>query len=134
MVAVGDGYVVAVGVAVGDGYVVAVGVGVGVGVGVAVAVGVGAGVGVADWVETGVGLEDGEDEPWPGEGELDGLCERSAEGESDLAEPDCPDGSADGPDWSAEDADLVSRDAGGCEVVTGTAEGLGGSPLAAASG
>ena len=118
-----------VGVAVGDGYVVAVGVGVGV----AVAVGVGVGVGVADWVATGVGLEDGEDELRPGDGERDGLCERSGEGESGPAEADGPD-APDAPDAPTDDADLVSRDPGCCAVVTGTAEGLGGSPLAAASG
>jgi hypothetical protein len=118
-VAVGDGYVVGVGVgvgvgvAVGDGYVV--GVGVGVGVGVAVAVGVG--VGVVDLVETGVGLEDGGDELRPGDGERDGLRERSDDGESDPS-----------------DADRVWRDPGRGELVTGTAAGLGGSPLAAASG
>jgi hypothetical protein len=125
--------VVGVGVAVGDGYVVAVGVGVEVGVGVAVAVGVGVATGGVDWVATGVGLEDGEDELRPGDGERDGFCERSAEGESDPLEADGP-AVPDGSDGPADDADLVSRDPGRCEVVTGTAEGLGGSPLAAASG
>jgi hypothetical protein len=113
-----------VGVAVGDGYVVAVGVGVGVGVGVAVAVGVGVAAGVVDWVATGVGLEDGEGELRPGCGERDGLCERSGEGESGPAERE---GSAgpDRSDGSADDADRDGRDPGRCEVVTGTAAGLG---------
>jgi hypothetical protein len=112
--------VVGVGVAVGDGYVV--------GVGVAVAVGVG--VEVVDLVETGVGLEDAGDELRPGDGERDGLCECCDDGESDPSEP------ADlaGSDGLAEDADRVRRDPGRREVVTGTAVGLGGSPLAAASG
>jgi hypothetical protein len=120
--------VVGVGVAVGDGYVVGVGVGVGVDVDVEVAVGVDVGVGVAvgvvdDDVDTGVGLEDGRDERWPGDGERDGSFE-PGDGESDPAEMA----------GVADDADRVSRDRGGSEVVTGTAAGLGGSPLAAASG
>jgi hypothetical protein len=118
-VAVGDGYVVGVGVAVGDGYVVGVGVAVAVDVGVDV----GVGVGVGDAVDTGAGLEDGGDERWPGEGERDGSFE-PGDGESDPAEMA----------GVADDADRVSRDRGGSEVVTGTAAGLGGSPLAAASG
>ena len=39
-----------------------------------------------------------------------------------------------GSDGLADDADLVWRDPGRRELVTGTAAGLGGSPLAAASG
>jgi hypothetical protein len=148
-VAVGDGYAVAVGdgyvveVAVGDGYVVGVGVGVGVGVavgdgyvvgvGVGVAVAVGVGVGVVDLVETGVGLEDGGDELRPGDGERDGLRERSDDGESDPCDPGAP-ARADGWGGLADDADRVWRDPGRGELVTGTAAGLGGSPLAAASG
>jgi hypothetical protein len=119
-----------VGVAVGDGYVVGVGVGVGAGVDVGVGVGVGVELAVGDWVDTGVGLEDCGDGLWPGDGERDGLCERSGDGESDPADRDGSDGS----DGSADDADRVSRDPGRREVVTGTAAGLVGSPLAAASG
>jgi hypothetical protein len=121
--------VVGVGVAVGDGYVVGVGVGVGVRVGVGVGVGVGdrvgvgVGVGVDDRLDTGVGLEDWWGELWRGDGERDGSFERG-DGESDPAEMA----------GVADDADRVSRDRGGSEVVTGTAAGLGGSPLAAASG
>jgi hypothetical protein len=74
-----------------------------------------------------VGLEDGGDELWPGNGERDGLRERSDDGESDPSDPAGSDGLAD-------DADLVWRDPGRRELVTGTAAGLGGSPLAAASG
>jgi hypothetical protein len=91
-----------------------------VAVGLDVDVGVGGGV---DDVDTGVGLEDGGDELWPGDGERDGSFERG-DGESDPAEMA----------GVADDADRVSRDRGGSEVVTGTAAGLGGSPLAAASG
>jgi hypothetical protein len=81
-------------------------------------------------VETGVGLEDGGDELRPGDGERDGLRERSDDGESDPSDPSDPAGS----DGLADDADRVWRDPGRGELVTGTAAGLGGSPLAAASG
>jgi hypothetical protein len=103
---------------------------------VEVAVEVGVGVGVVDWVDTGAGLEDGGDGLWPGDGERDGLWERSGDGESDPADPADPDGSdgPDGPDGSDDDADRVSRDPGRREVVTGTGAGLVGSPLAAACG